>query len=166
MKAKNLLKMAVAAFLISGMSASNAMAADSIGQAEALVVIPISIGAAGSPLDFGGIVSQAAAGSVEVDAAGAATSGTHDLVVPTISSSAAFAVSGAASTVYTASVTNATLTGAGTDMIATLQLSQLNAGSTLDLAGSDTITVFGSLAVGAAQAVGPYSGPFTVTVNY
>jgi hypothetical protein len=111
-------------------------------------------------LSFGsfGLVDNGSAGTV--DTAGSNTN-IDEIVAPTVG---VVTIAGAASTAVNVSVTNATLSGAGDDMTATLSVSDTN--PTLDGSGAATVNVNGSLAVAAGQAAGSYTGSATVTVNY
>lgn len=176
MKNKNWVKLALAAFLVSGMSVSSAMAADTNGKAEALVVIPITISHNNDvqgfdSLNFGGIIPDIAGGTVTVDLAGNATSPTLTLIAPAASADL-FTVGGEPNRTYAITGdTSATLTGGGADMIANLNIAAQNAGGTnvagtLDGVGADTILVGGTLNVGPSQAPDAYTANYNIIVNY
>lgn len=164
MKIKNLLKMTVAALLVSGLFTSNAMAASTTGTADALVVTPITIGVGGSALSFGGIVGGAGtpAGNVAVDVFGVRLSALQ-LVSPA-GSVGTFDVVGDPNRAYNLiHSTTSILSGPGDPMTANLFSSRQG---NLSALGTDEITMFGNLDVGAAQAPGSYTGTFNMTVDY
>lgn len=173
MKNKKWVILALAAFLISGMSVSNVMAANTDGKAEALVVIPITISHdPADALNFGGIIPDGVGGTVVVDLAGAATSPTLSLTVLPAPSRDLFTVGGEPNRTYaiTGDI-SATLTGAGAPMPASLNILAQNLGGTnvagtLDGVGADTILVGGTLTVGANQTPDAYSALYNIIVNY
>jgi len=112
-------------------------------------------------LNFGTIVVGATGDTVSVSTAGVVSCGT--LVCSGTTAAAAFGVTGTVGETVTVTVDpSVTLTSGANTMTATLTSSD----TTLTLAGADSFTVGGDLAVGNAQASGVYSGTFDVTVNY
>lgn len=156
--------MAVAAFLISGMSASNAMAATAPGQAEATVVTPITIVNL-QDLNFGGIVSDPTPGTVTVSAVDGTSTATVPQVSPPSTARAVFDINGDPNRAYNTNTsdTSVSLTGPGAAMSSTLVIDRQ---PTLDGTGNDTLGVGGVLSVGANQVAGAYSGTFNIVVNY
>ena len=161
----------VVSVAFAGVSGAQQLSDTAAGTASATVITPIAI-SAGNDLLFGTFAVDAAnGGSVSIAANGSrtATASYIDLASSSVGA-ATFSISGQASTTYSYSVANATLLSGGDSMAATLQglsSSTSNAATgTLTAGGVDTITVFGSLAVDAAQPVGAYSGDFDVTVSY
>ena len=156
-----------------GIASAQELSDTATGTATATVITPISV-ASGSDLAFGAFsVDATNGGTVSIAANGArtATASYIDLVTSTVSA-ATFTVSGDASATYAYTVANATLSNgisSADDMLATLQglsTSTSNAASGSLGGGTDTITVFGSLAVAAGQTEESYSGDFDVTVAY
>ena len=96
-------------------------------------------------------------------------------VVAPLSTNAAYNVTGTLSTTY-AIVLPATITVTRAGNIETMTIGSLVARcastgadgliGTLSALGADNFTVGGTLAIGAAQASGVYSGTFNVTVDY
>lgn len=152
-------------FLILGLVAmfmsfsTSVLAFDATVNVDATVITSLSATVT-TDLSFGsfGLIDNGLAGTV--DTAGANTN-IDELTAPTVG---VVGIAGAASTPVNVSITNATLTGAGTDMAATLSVSNTN--PVLDVTGAATINVNGSLAVNAGQTAGSYTGTATVTVNY
>ena len=147
---------------VSVMSANAANAATASADARANILQQVTVTSDGSDLDFGTIVSGAAASTVAVNAAGAATCGAG-IVCSGTTSAAGFDVTGTSGeTVDVSSDLTVTLTGPTDTMSATLTPSA----TTILLDGTDAFSVGGTLAVAANQADGAYLGTFNVTVNY
>jgi Mat/Ecp fimbriae major subunit len=116
-----------------------------------------------SDLQFGTIVTAAAASTVVVSTAGARTCGAG-LVCSGATTAAGFNVTGTTGQVVTISVpASVNLTSGANSMTATLNSSASTA--TL-VANAASFSVGGTLAVGASQADGDYAGTFTATVDY
>ncbi len=133
------------------------------------VVNAISV-ASGVALEFGSF-SAPSSGSGLLTVAQSGTIATGGVV--TISSGASrspgtFSVSGEASTLYTFNLpSSVTLTGSsGGTMTAALSFSSGSSSRTLDTAGSETVTINGTLTVPANQTAGTYIGSYSVTVAY
>lgn len=134
--------------------------ATATGDALANIIQPITI-VNDAALNFGDIVADAVGGSVVVDTAGAATSGTLTLLGG--ESAAAFTVTGAAGRTFdVSSDLNTTITEAGG---ATMTVDTFSFSCDPCTIG-DPLTVGGTLTVGANQTAGAYSGTFDVTVSY
>jgi len=130
--------------------------------ASATVVQAISV-VETTPLEFGLFTSSGATGTI--NQAGAVTGGVT-AVTGVTRTAAVFTVSGGGNASYSFALPNtATLSSGGNSMTATLSFASGNATRTLG-SGSDSVTVNGSLAVAASQAVGAYNGIYTVTVAY
>jgi hypothetical protein len=136
----------------------------------ATIIQPITI-TASSTLAFGNILADAAsAGTVVVSPAGAATltgvtrPGSN---VGTVAA-ASFTVTGVSGLAYavTFGASSFTLTDGGTNSMTVSSLTTASANNFNLTGGSDTLTVGGSLAVGAAQAAANYTGSVSVTVAY
>lgn len=154
MKTKNLVKLAIAALLISGMvgMASNVMAAQTNGDASATVVAPIEINQVndlkmGSGL-AGDTLTMAANGTV----------GGSSLAANGITQAGTFLTGGDANRAYTLSNGNASLLNGVIPVALTVVC------SSTQLTG-DTISCIGTTAALPAT-VGLYTGQYTVTVNY
>lgn len=161
---------------------SSAMATTS---ATARIYAPITITVTayhgGTGLSFGDIIPAAAAGSVRLDPVadlrtptGVTLPATNSMAVH----AAQFTVGGQANAAYaiTLPTTPVTLTSGANTMTASLFTTSVNGGATTaataspvgntGVAASQAFTVGATLAVGANQASGDYSGPFNVTVTY
>lgn len=156
--------LAGSAMLALGLSANSAQAATATADAKAQIIKAITV-TQKNDLDFGTIVSSAAASTVTLTAAGARTCGVG-LVCAGTPVAAKFEIGGTAAQLVNISTSNATLASVGnTSMPAVLTVSA----STMTLAGvaaTDAFTVGGVLSVGVNQGQGVYAGNFTVTVNY
>lgn len=159
-----------AALSLLGMGVSSAQAATNSATANAgsTVISAVTI-TKNTNLVFGTAVTGTTAGTVSVAATAAGTQNCTVVVCTGGGNSAAsFSLAGAAG--YTAVLTipaTTSLTGPGTAMTATLSNS-LTANKLL-LTGNSTTDSFyvgGTLAVGANQVAGAYTGTFTVTVAY
>ncbi len=157
------LKAALASTIVAAtFGATAAHAATATADAQANILAQVTVASDGSALDFGTIVTGAAASTVAVNAAGAATCGAG-LVCSGTTSAAGFDVTGTTGEVVDISAdASVTLTGPSGTMTASLTPSA----TSLTLAGGDSFTVGGTLNVGANQADGAYSGTFSVTVDY
>lgn len=158
-----------AVFAGAGLGAHQAHAADATANGTAEVITAIGI-AKNADLRFGKFAASTG-GSVVMTAAGA-RSKTGAVVLSTIDAggAASFTVSGAASATYAVTLpSTATLTGPGspaaTMSVGTFTSTPSGTG-TLSTGGSQTLTVGGTLTVASAQAVGSYTGTFTVSVEY
>lgn len=130
-------------------------------QALANIIEPITI-ATTADLNFGDIVADAVGGTVVVDTAGVATSGSLTLLGN--ESAAAFTVTGTAgrSFVVTFPLASFNITGPA---LATMQVNTLTFNCGTCTIG-EPLTVGGTLVVGASQTPGAYLGNFDVTVSY
>jgi len=159
-------KVAIAStVLAAALASTSAHAATANADATATILEQVTV-TKSADLDFGTIVVGATGGTVDISTAGARTCAAA-LVCSGAVTAAAFDVDGTTGEVVDVTVpANVTLTsGTGptaTSMTATLSGSD----ATITLDGTDAFTVGGSLAVGANQAAGDYSGTFTVTVDY
>ena len=169
---KRLLKTALAAVTAVGISdtiSSHAFAADAIGTANANIIAPISI-VADLTLEFGQIITGTVASEVTVDTAGTRTFDTGDAADGGGTVRAAqFTATGEPSTAFdiTLPVDDfVKLTGPGLDMNLKTWTDSSGGSDTLDAGGNFTFTVGATVTIGATQTSGPYTAPFTVTVNY
>jgi hypothetical protein len=164
-------------------SATGAMAQSSAsanGTATANVIRPITITATRS-LAFGNVVPGAAIGTLVVDSAGA-QSVTGGVTQPgsqkgTVTS-AQFTVGGEGNFTYTLTIPTAPVTisdGATTPNTMTVDTFTSDVATTAGAgrlsgaagtAGTQTVSVGGTLNVGAGQTAGSYIGTFAVTVAY
>jgi hypothetical protein len=151
--------------LIAVISSASSSAYAISATANARVVTPVAISQT-TALEFGSFASSAAAGTITQ--AGVVSGGVTAVAGGSTRSAGVFAVSGesSASTTYTFTLpTTATLTSGANTMTATLSFASGTAARTLTT-GADTVSINGSLAVGASQAAGVYTGTYTVTVAY
>lgn len=130
-----------------------------------------------APLDFGAIIPAAAAGTVSINAQTGARTQTVVTPVGAPFSRARFVAAGTPFRVVTLSLSpSPTITisnGASTMTINQLRVSA-NGGPpqpfgpnhTLDAIGVINFDIGGRLNVGANQAIGTYTGTFTLTMNY
>ena len=148
---------AVTAFLVSGERAEAIT-----GGASARIAIPVTVSES-TALDHGTVTASGSTGTVTISVAGVrgVTGGVAALGgSPT---QGIFAVTGEANSAFTTTIdATSSLTGPGTAMIATLGD---DAPASLS-SGSATVNVSSSLAVGANQVAGAYSGTYSITVNY
>lgn len=152
-----------------GFGTHQAYAADATANGTAEVITAISISKT-ADLRFGKFAAGTG-GSVVMSTAGA-RSKTGAVVLSTIDSggAASFTVSGAANATYAVTLpSSATLTGPGSPA-ATMSVGTFTSNpsgtGTLSAGGSQTLAVGGTLTVASAQAVGSYTGTFTVSVEY
>ena len=144
--------------------------ADATNTANATVASSITA-TAGQTLEFGSMTVGASGGTVTVDPSGTRTSTGADLQPFGIGYRAAtFDVSGSANYTYAitlpGSVTITNTGGTGETMTVDSWTSTPSGNGTLDGTGNQTVQVGATLNVGANQAVGTYSGTFTVTFAY
>ena len=144
-----------------GATASNAATATATARAKILRQLTVTNT---SDLQFGTIVTGAAASTVAVSTAGVVTCGAG-LVCSGTTTAAGFTIGGTTGQVATISVpATVTLTNAALNiMTATLNAS---AATTTLVANAGAFSVGGTLAVGASQPDGDYTGTFVATVNY
>lgn len=142
---------------------SNAHAADADGSASATVEAPIGI-AAGQDLIFGTFAPTGAAGTVTLSNAGAFSSSGIDVLNSGTAQQGTFTITGSSGAAISVTVpASATLNDGGTNnMTATLTSDTL----TTLTGGSVTLNVGATLAVGASQAAGSYTGTYNVIVAY
>ena len=154
--------LASSVLVASVMGANAANAATASADARANILKQVTVASDGSDLDFGTIVSGAAASTVSVSGGGRSCGA--GLVCSGTFSAAGFNVTGTdGQTVSVASDANVTLNSGSNNMVANI----VSSASTLTLTGSvGTFNVGGLLNVGANQADGAYVGNFNVTVNY
>jgi len=143
-----------------GATAANAATASATARAKILRQITLTNT---SDLQFGTIVTSIAPSTVDISVAGARTCGAG-LVCSGTTTAAGFTIGGTTGSVVTISVpASVTLTSGLDSMTATLVSS---APTTTLVANAGAFTVGGSLAVGASQPDGDYTGTFTATVDY
>ena len=148
--------------------ASAGAAAPATASADAEIVTPISVSLYGAGLNFGRIAADSAASTVTIDNANGRTSTSPNVLIAGGSAphTAVFNVAGQAGLAYTASLATATTTISNGSNNMTVTLNLFPGAGTLDSGGADSFKVGGSLAVGANQAAGAYTGSFGVSVQY
>ena len=163
------LKLAFAALAIASLSTPLAHATTADGTGSANIVAPLALSnTAGLRYgDSAPTVSSSGVVTIETDDNQVCGTGLTCFTTSPIGA-AAFAVTGFEDAMYDITVPadvtlNGTGSASGESMLATLTGSK--ASGTLT-SGADSFTVGGALTVGANQAVGAYSGTFTVTVEY
>ena len=159
MKAKKILGLAVAALLISGMAASNAMAVS--GTASAEVVVPVTVTPGAAALSFGAFVPNAG-GNVTVDNTSGNTVAGGTVQQLDQGSQGNFDITG--DILRTVGITldpSVSMTGPGGTIAATL-----NHNGTAANALPATIGVGGDLTVPGGLLPGSYVGTFNITADY
>jgi hypothetical protein len=160
---------AAALTLASTLSAAQ-NSATTTASAKANIISPITlVKVVGADLNFGDVVPGAVAGTVTVDPASARTSGGGvSLGNGAAVSAAAFTVGGAGSATYSITLPGSavTITSGANNMTVTGFTSSPSLTGTLSAGGTQTLSVGGTLNVGINQAVGAYTGTFSVTVAY
>lgn len=167
MKRKIAVTLVTTALVCAGGYGASVLAASATGNSNATIVAPIAIAPTATELNFGDISPNTATpGTVTVDTASARTGSGVGLVAGGTVSAGVFNVTGCANCAFnvTAPTPGALLTGPGLDMTITA-FTTINS-SPLDGAGAGTVTVGGTLAVGANQTAGAYAGTYAVTVDY
>lgn len=161
---------AVGAIGLAAVLPSNAQAASATATATATVATAIGI-AKTIDMSFGTIGATAVAGTVVLGTDGSRTCTNVDCLSGSPGAAASFDVTGQASQTYSITLPAGAvaLTGPGPNMDATAFVSLPTPTGTLSGAGTETLLVGATLAVGTAalQTPGVYtSAAFTVTVNY
>lgn len=146
-----------------GLGATSANAATANATARAKILRQITVTNT-SDLQFGTIVTGAAASTVAVSTSGAVTCGAG-LVCTGTTTAAGFTIGGTTGQVALISVPpTVTLTN---PLLNTMTASLTSsAASTTLVANAGSFTVGGTLSVGALQVDGDYTGTFTATVIY
>lgn len=146
-----------------GLGATAANAATATATAKAKILRQLTV-INTSDLQFGVIVTGAAASTVAVSTAGVVTCGAG-LVCTGATTAAGFTIGGTSGQVATISVpASITLTNAALNTMSASLLA--SAATTTLVANAGSFTVGGTLSVGASQADGDYTGTFVATVNY
>lgn len=152
------------AVMAAALYAGQAQAANSVSAGASVeIAAPIAV-TQDTALAFGNVGPSASAGTVIISLAGAqSVTGGVTALGGTVAAGA-FTVTGASAATYSVTVDGSvSLTGTGgSPMTATLT----NDGGGTLTGGTDTFNVGGTLAVGANQGAGSYSGTYTVSVNY
>jgi hypothetical protein len=147
-------------------SAQAAGSASATASAFAKVITPIAITKT-ADLNFGTIISGPA-GTVTVSPAGVETASGATVLNPNPNVSAAlFSVTGEPSTAYSISLPSSiSITNGAQSMTVSSFTSNPTPGGVLSAGGSQALQVGATLAVATNQAIGSYSGTFSVTVAY
>jgi Mat/Ecp fimbriae major subunit len=164
---KNFLKLSAISITLIGFSA-NALAANSNGDISANVVgIPLGISQT-TALIIGNFSSGAASGTI--DQSGAVTGGVIAASGGPTRSAGVFTVTGSGNSNYSFTLpATATISSGGNNMTTTLTFASSGTSGTVVRAlssGTENVTINGSLAVPANQALGAYTGTYNVTVTY
>ncbi|MCG2586471.1 DUF4402 domain-containing protein [Massilia sp. TS11] len=164
MHTKTFIRAIALAALAAGFSHS-ASAASATASGTATVIAPMTITKT-NDLRFGAFAPTTSAGTVTIATGGARTGSNVSLSSLNAGGAASFNVTGDTTATYAITLpTTATLSGPGTAMTISSFTSNPSGTGTLS-AGAGTISVGGTLAVGASQTAGSYSGSFSVTVDY
>ncbi len=143
----------------------NAHAASASANGTATVIAAMTITKA-ADLRFGSFAPTTSAGSVVVSTAGARTASNVSLSSLNTGGAASFNVTGDTTATYAITLpTTASMTGPGAAMGLSAFTSNPSGTGTL-VAGAGTIAVGATLAVGASQVAGTYTGAFNVSVDY
>jgi len=145
------------------MISTGANAATVSATAEVDILAPVTL-AQTAGLDFGVVAAGAAAGTVTLTPASDVRSCTAGLACVGAANRGAFSVVGASGyTVIISVAPTTTLTGVGAPMSLSLTSSTP---SVIASGLAQTFHVGGTLAVGAAQTAGSYTGTFSVSADY
>ena len=121
-------------------------------------------------LDFGDVVAGATAGTGVVGSAGArSNTGGATLGNASGAAAASFNVTGAANATYAITLPSSTTVSTGGTTPVTMTVNTFTKSvttGTLSASGTGSFKVGATLQVGASQALGAYTGSFTVTVAY
>ena len=161
-----------ATVMLASQVGSIAKAASVNGNADAVVIAPLTI-VENAAMDFGSVAGGANADTIVMDTTGNRTvTGPDAQIIATGPGSAGnFTITGEPNQAYTVSFSlSATLDDGGGNTMTVNNFTDNNP-SPLDAGGTDTLLVGGTLNIGASQAAGNYSTttggtPYTVTVNY
>lgn len=160
---------ASAALLLAAPAHAAPVAADPPAEAEALILIPLTLSKL-DDLHFGTIIPSAVSGTVTVPANGAAASvaGGVTLIASDPPVRARFAGAGSAGQNVVISATNPGTLGDGAGNTVTVLALTMDSGPviTIDPTRAFFFHVGGILMVGANQPEGLYSAEFDVTANY
>jgi hypothetical protein len=132
------------------------------------VVTPIAISNT-QDLAFGSFSTSAAGQTVTISAAGARSSVGAVVVPSSTATASSFNVTGGANLTYSITLPangTVTITGPGTAMAVDNFTSNPTPTGTLSGAGTQTLTVGGTLTTNSPQTAGGYSGTFSVSVDY
>ncbi len=160
--------LAPGAAIIAAFSASPALAAGASGPAEAVLISPLSL-VNTEDLDFGTLISGALPGTATIDASTGARSVTGGVVAAGgTPKRAEFVGIGTVGLLTLVSMSPSPIltNGSGGTMPTALVMEGGTGLRLLPGTGVQTFRVGGTLTVGGSQAVGTYSGTFTVTVTY
>ncbi|MDX9726872.1 MAG: DUF4402 domain-containing protein [Bacteroidales bacterium] len=161
--------LAIAVVILAFSGAAHAQTVTASSTAAAMIVAPLTINNTVG-LHFGTIMRGTALGDVTVETDGDRTSSggvTLSTIAP-VHTVAQFTIQGEAGRAYTITLPAAdiTITGAGDPMTVGTFLSDPAAGTYVPVGTSTTLSVGATLDVAANQAAGPYTGTFSVSVNY
>ena len=159
---------ALAALTLASTVSAAQNSATTSANANARIIAPITL-VKTVDLNFGDVVPGASIGTVVVAPGGARTSaGGATLGSATGVTAAAFTVGGLANATYSITLPAApiTITGPTSTMTVDTFTSSPTPTGTIGAGGTQTLNVGATLNVGVAQAVGAYTGTFSVTVAY
>ncbi|APG61763.1 hypothetical protein LPB140_01750 [Sphingorhabdus lutea] len=162
----NKMKFAAAAtILAASMGSTSAFAATQTANAQAEIISAVELSTV-ADLNMGVVAAGAAGGTVTLNASTGARTCSAALTCVGTATRGSFQVTNATNgyTVNLSVSASTNLTGAGAPM--TLTLTPSATSIVFNSAALETVYVGGSLAVGANQTAGVYSGTYSVTANY
>ncbi|MDR0291504.1 MAG: DUF4402 domain-containing protein [Elusimicrobium sp.] len=138
-------------------------AATQTGQATVVIEsVGITI-TAGTTMNFGTIISSTAADNMVLSTGGVVTGALGTGGSP---AAGTFSITAADNTPLTISASNTTLTGPGAAMAVSTYTFNPTSGTSTNASGTMALNVGATLAVGANQTAGTYTGTYTLTVSY
>ncbi len=147
------------------LASAGAQAASTSASGTATVIPAMTITKV-SDLRFGSFAPTTSAGTVVVATGGGRTASNVSLSSLNTGGAASFNVTGSGTATYAITLpSTASMTGPGTAMGLSAFTSNPSGTGTL-VAGAGTIAVGATLAVGASQTAGTYTGAFNVSVDY
>jgi len=157
-------------FILFALIAGTTFAQDSdtgTATVNAEIVSPIEI-SDGSDLNFGTINGTATGGTVSVTTSGVRSFSNSDMAITsaTAITAANFTVTAANTYLYSISIPDILLTGAGDDMAVTFIHNRNTLSGRTGSGSAQPLNVGGTLTVGDAQVAGTYDGTVSVTVAY
>ena len=117
-------------------------------------------------LSFATIATSGASGTATMDNMGVVTVDGSGNSASGTATRGSLLISGDASSSITVSVGSSSLTGTGSAILFTPDVTVSSSCVALDISGECTLEVYGSLALGVSQISGSYTGNYTVTANY
>ena len=156
-----------ATLVIATASAQAAASATATATAEIIPPISISLAIGGGALQFGQIVPQTGGTVIIAPDSSRTFTGGVEVIPASLHTAAAFLVTGNAGNTFSISLpTSTTILNGPAFMTVDAFTSTPSGTGTLDVVGTKTLEVGGTLHVSAGQPVGHYAGTFNVSVAY